>query len=351
MHKTVYIRVFPVMLALLALAVLPVCADVVVLQNGESLSGAFSRVRNNTLVFRTSMQGQLMTPMSEVRTLSADKMLCITMTDGEVYYGRLGVEEDKQQIFLLNGEDSVPVDVAAIQETLPIPTPPAGVDTGAAGELQVELGAGAQWRSDNGVGIEPMMRLNAQKRDETWRFDAEFLAERADPDSFPAYLRGRAEIVGNGNEKTSPFISIETDRDMDRRVALRQHLALGLYHTLYDTSPSSLDMLAALDLQYERERTPGQDLEREQGDLNARIGLRYYQLFASGHSLQTALTVLPALTNDNRLAAQAETIYSMPVTDRLYLRLELMVGYDSDPLTSDINHWNTTVGAGVNVVF
>ena len=351
MYMTFHIRAFPIALVLFVLAVMPVYADVVVLQNGESLSGTFSRIRDNTLVFRTSMQGQLMTPMSEVHTLSAEKMLCITMTDGHVYYGRLGVIEEKQHVFLLSGDAPVSIDVANIQETLPIPAPPAGVDTSVTEKLMIEAGTGVQWRSDSASGVEPTVQLKAQGRNEKWRFDADVLVERADTESFPAYLQAQAELFGNGASTTKPYISIETDRDLDRLVELRQHLALGLYHTLYDTNHSSLGTLTAIDLEYEQEHAPGQSNERKQGGLNIRLGLRYYQLFAKGHSLSTALMVLPSLTDGDRLRTQSETIYTMPVTNQLHLRLELIIGYDNDPLTSDINRWNTMVGAGVNLAF
>lgn len=351
MCRLAHIRVFFAALVLFALAVVPVCADVVVLNNGESLSGTFSRIRNNTLIFRTSMQGQLMTPMSEVRTLSADKILCITLVDGRVHYGRLGVEERQQKVFLLNGEDSVSIDASAIQETLPIPTPPAGVETGIAETLTIESGAGAQWRSDSDSSVAPTVRLSAKGNGENWRFDAGAVAEHDDSESFPTYLRAQADFFGKGDGKAMPYVGMETERDLDRLLELRQHLTLGLYRALYVTNRSAMGILAGMDLGYLQEQAPEKAAKREKGSLNARLGLRYYRLLSNRHALRSAVALLPSVTNAEGFRARAETVYTMPMTDRLQLRLELIIGYDNDPLTSNINRWNATIGAGVNLAF
>lgn len=351
MYKTCHIYAVFFVLTLFTLAAASVCADVVVLQNGESLSGTFSRIRENTLIFRTSMQGQLMTPMSEVRALSTDKTLCITLTDGQVLYGRLAIVDEVQQLFPLNGEAPIQLAAAAIQETLPIPTPPAAAgNTGLEG-LNISGSAGVQWRSGSTTAVEPTIRLDAQGGSETWRFDAGTTTERAEPENFPAYLRAQAELFGNRTGKTSPYMGMETERDLDRALELRQHLALGLYQSLYGTNTAALGALAGIDLGYEQEESRQQAISRTGFALNLRLGLRYYQLFARQHSLSTALMLLPSLTEHGGFRARSETAYSLPMADRLQLRLELIIGYDNDPLTSDIDRWSATIGAGLNLAF
>ncbi len=343
MCRLAYIRIFFAALVLIALAAAPVCADVVVLQNGESLSGTFSRIRENTLIFRTTLQGQMMTPMSEVRTLSTDKMLCVTMTDGRVFYGRLGVAEDAQHLFPLNGDAPQPLDVAAIQETLAIPTPPAAADARSGEGWDLSAGTGVQWRSDSDTAA-PHVRLDASGRGDSWRLDANALVERADPDQFPEYVRAQAELLGKGS--TAPLVRAEIDRDLDRSLELRQNLTLGLYQSLFQRERSAAGAVAGFDLDYERGR-------HESGDygLNLRLGLRYYQMFARRNALSTALMLLPSLTDSDGLRAQSETAFIMPVTDRLQLRLDLIIGYDNNPLNSDVSRWNATVGAGLNLAF
>ena len=128
--------------------VVTVRADLVVLENGETLSGMVSRIREDTLVFRTSLEGQMMTPLTNVKTLSVATPLYLGMNDGRVYYGRLAVQEDRQVIAPLDGGAPVSVKVTDILETLPIPTPPAGMPEEEAKGWRLDMAPGIQWRSD-----------------------------------------------------------------------------------------------------------------------------------------------------------------------------------------------------------
>lgn len=98
-------------------------SDLVVLENGESLSGALVRVRDNTLVFRTSLGGQMMSPMTNVKSLVIDGPLYIRMVDGQVFYGTLTVKEGAPVVLPLDGTPAVPISLENIQETLAIPKP------------------------------------------------------------------------------------------------------------------------------------------------------------------------------------------------------------------------------------
>ncbi len=356
MHSTIYIRNVLVTVTFLALAALHLGADVVVLRNDESLSGAFSRVRDNTLVFRTSLQGQMMTPMDTVRSISADATLYIEMLDGRVYYGRLGVKEGAQHIFPLDGGAPVAIDASAIEKTLPIPTTPTTTPGASEREWDVSFGPGLQWRSDSATPVEPTARLDISGQGDVWRFEGSAVVERADPNDFPAYLRAAGELQRDLGERTRPFVGAGVERDLDRFLELRQRLGVGLYHDLYVGERSSVTGFAGVDAEYERGRRPGRrpfagERARSRHDLNLRLGLRYYHLFANRHSLSESLTLFPAITNAGTLRARAETVYAMPVTDRLQLRFDLIVDYESDPLFGGMNRWSATVGAGVNMAF
>ncbi|HDP34621.1 MAG TPA: DUF481 domain-containing protein [Candidatus Hydrogenedentes bacterium] len=358
MKTTCYIRILIAVMLANVSAALPVCADVVVLQNGESLSGAFSRVRESTLIFRTSLEGQMMTPMAEVRSISANATLYITMNDGKVYYGRLGVSDGAQHVFPLDGGPAVPIDATAIHETLPIPTPPAPDAEAMTRGWEISAGPGLQWRSDSAVPVEPTVRLDITGQGKDGRFEGAAIVERADPGDFPAYLRAQGEFFGRTDGATRPFAGVGFERDLDRALELRPHLALGLYQQLYTDKDSFLGGMAALGLEYERERERDEGREpvaggRSDSDYNVqlRLGLRYYRLFAKRHSLSESLTLLPSLLQANEFRARSETAYIMPITDKLRLRLNLVIDYENNPFSSKINRWNATVGAGVNLDF
>ncbi len=342
-------------LATLTLVALPLWADVVVLQNGESLSGTFSRIRDNTLVFRTSLQGQMMTPMRDVQTLSTEAMLYIEMKDGQVHYGRLGTVEGAQHVFPIGGGAPVAIDAAAIVRTLPIPASGATTDDDGT-DWEIAIGPGVQWRSDGDAPVEPVLRLDITGRGARWRVEGDAVVERADPDDFPAYLRAESTLFSDTDALLSPYVSAGIERDLDRSLELRHQLGVGLYRELYAGATSSITGRAGVDVEYERRSAPRhrafqRDSRQSTHDLNLRLGLRYYRLFARHHTLSESLTLFPALTDPGAFRARSETVYALPITDRLRLRFDVTVDYESDPLFGGMSRWNASVGAGVNVVF
>lgn len=113
-----------VFLSVFFLATSPVQADILTLQSGESLSGEFSRIRSGMLVFRTSLQGQMMLPADRVKSLSTDSAFSIQMKDGGTIFGRFGLDQSRQVVLPPDQSPSIPVELRDIQETLPIPAPP-----------------------------------------------------------------------------------------------------------------------------------------------------------------------------------------------------------------------------------
>lgn len=337
-----------VVIALVGLYAVHGAADVVVLENGESLSGTFSRVRENTLVFRTSLRGQMMTPMAEVRTLSSGASLYITMMDDRVYYGRLGVAEGRQVILPLDGGDPVAIAASDIKETLPIPSPPAVSTEDAVAQWRLDVAPGAQWRSDR-AGIEPSLRLEALGRGDAWSFEGDLWIERADPDDFPAFVRADGVVVRESGGRTRPYIGTGVERDLDRALELRQHLALGLYHELYAADTQRLDAGIALAVEHERHRGIRRSVRED--SLRMRLGLRYYRLFAGRHTLSESLMFHPALSDAGAFRARSETVYQMPLTEQLRLRFDLVIDYESDPAWGGLDRWSATIGAGVNMIF
>lgn len=222
----------------------------VVLNNGESLSGTFSRIRENTLVFRTSLQGQMITPLDNVRTLSAGTPLYISMMDDRVYYGRLAVHENGQVIHPLDGGAPIRITVSDIQDTLPIPTPTTGTDPTANGDYLLQTPPELQLRKEQAAPARP------------------------DLPPAPSTRPQKQEIPGNGQPNLHLRLSgdsLLTEEDVrDKRDPARDDVAqkpaynlnvqpplkLGLYEALLAEHNRSLDLIAFFDAERERRQEP-----------------------------------------------------------------------------------------------
>lgn len=342
------------MVCIAAVAVLA-HGDIVVLESGESLSGTFSRIRESMLIFRTSLQGQMMTPLGNVKSLSVESPLYVGMSDGQVYYGRLAARGSDQVIQPLDGGPPVPVKVADIKETLPIPTPPSGEAAPEKEKWKLEVAPGVQWRSEGSAPAEPVLRLDASGGVDNWDVRGEAVIERSDPDRFPAYLRGRGAALYVGYGDTLPFIGLDFDRNLDRALSSRTALNLGLYQALTAESTRSLSLMAALSADHQQRRDEQRFLAGgrlvQETAFGLRLGLRFFRLFTNGTSLGGSLTFFTGLAASDEFRAQSETLLVLPVGNRLHLRFDVNVDYESTSYFDGSDPWSATVGAGIHMTF
>ncbi len=355
--KAVYILV----LALVA----PVGADVLVLQDGESLSGRLVRVQEATLVFRTSLSGQMMMPMDTVRTLSTDQHLVLSLADGQVKYGRFQTQQGKPHWRPIDGAAVHPIDLAAVQEAMPIPRDPGSTSKPLEKDFRQwrsALETGMHWRTGNVDYAEPFARLEVSRDTPGAALDAEVVVERADSDAFPQVLRGNARLRGDADAGAAPYGEIAIERDMPAALDVRTGLSLGLYRNFLSDSAQELAGVAALQGAYEHwddsdvrggRGAPvfAKDGKEDHGELNLHLALRYARTFLKNGTLSEEVAFYPSLTDLGAFRAESETALSFPVTNRLKLRLDMLIAYDSAPEIGGLDHWDSTFGAGIRFDF
>ncbi len=340
----------------LLLAGVNAAADVLVLDSGESLSGSLLRIKEGTLTYKTSLSGQMMVPMDTVKSLATDKNFVITVADGSTRYGRFSNKEAASVILPLNGAEAEPVDLRGLKEALLIPSSPSAPSlmggplaegTAASADLGVRFHSGGK------DGFAPVLRGELGGRDDkkAWAIG---VAGAADDDNAGLdYLSAEARVktVGGG---LNPYLWAGLDRDTDRALDLRGHLALGLYKAFVPTTNNALDAYLGLDVAREEWNpndinTPGDGSRRS--DVALHLGLRYYNLLSRHLTLIGALDLFPGLSDPGGLRGSSEASLLFPLNDRLRLRLDFSLGYDSDPLVGGIPKWSASVGAGVGVNF
>lgn len=101
---------------------LPCRGDLLTLQNDETLSGTLLRIRNSTLVFRTSLEGQMMLPVDRAKKLTTQNIFSIQLQDGGMLIGRFGQKEGAQVLFPPDPTASLSLSLEKVVEALPVPT-------------------------------------------------------------------------------------------------------------------------------------------------------------------------------------------------------------------------------------
>lgn len=322
-------------------------ADLLVLKDGDVLSGTVVRIRQHILVFRTSLAGQLTAPLDTVETISTDQLLLLTLDDGTLFTGRLKPAGGVNQVQLLEGGDPVRVDLTQIIEAEVIPKNDAVADSRVDKpdtKLVTELELGAMGRTGNGDGVAPYGGLTLDREGNRTRLHARGLATAGNED----WLRGEVHLDGN-DPGWSPYGRLDLDSDEARALDLRTDIALGIRYQHQWDSGGTGEFLGGIALTHENAGAAGGNGTGTH--VNFQLGLRYAQdLFAEGQFSSTLL-VLPSLSDLDAVRLRSDSSVSYSPTRTLRLRLNVLLDYDSDPLHGDLERFDAGVGAGLSVRF
>lgn len=347
---------FPV-LAVLLLTGTAAGGDLLILDTGERLSGRVARVRTGALLFHTTLEGQMMVPMDTVAGLVSEKNFVITLPGDATRYGRFLFRDGEQYLVPLKDGEPEPLSLAEIQEAVPIPQPPKGEAGEGEAAWSVSASAGAQYRAGNRDHIDAVTRLQVDRDAPRTEFEGRATIERDDRAYFPGYVRGEARLGSTG--QPGVFGSVEAGRNIDAALDLRTGLNLGL---TYDFGGHGLRGGAALNLAHEQwdvstlrrrlhQWRPFEDSRKDETELNLRLGLRYSRVLFGDGAFESGIRLYPSLTGIGELRARSEAAVLVPVTTRLKLRFNVLVDYDNEPQFHGLDHWSTSVGAGIHLDF
>ncbi|MCF7972315.1 MAG: DUF481 domain-containing protein [Phycisphaerae bacterium] len=71
-------------------------ADQVILKNGDTITGTIVKLTDSKMVFKSNLAGEVTIDLSNIRTLSSDKLLTIHLKDGTVLHCRVSSDEGDQ---------------------------------------------------------------------------------------------------------------------------------------------------------------------------------------------------------------------------------------------------------------
>jgi hypothetical protein len=333
------------------------CADTVALHGGDVLSGELLSICNGTVTFLTSLSGQMVAPVEEVRSLTTDSYVNVSLSGAPPTPARFVAAAGTFRLVYQDGTSTELPDLTAVTSALPL------------GEHDAEISweTGLHWRSGNDDYADLYARLGLMRDTKSFGVRSSWLLERADATDFPRWFRSDTEWRLGPADRFSPFAAIEIERDTDAALALRGSLTLGMGKRLFETASQQLDAglgLGATSARYDADllqgapdriggaealRAPGWRIDDHESAqyLHLRLRLRYaHTLFQNG-AFEGDLTLFPNLSDLGEVRARSESAVLFPVTSRLRVKFDLLVDFESDPEFSGLDEWRTSVGASL----
>jgi hypothetical protein len=342
------------LLAALALLAASARADLLVTASGESLSGDLTRVVEGVLVFKTSLEGQMMLPVSEVKSLTTEKSWVVTESGGAVHIGRF-VPEGIQESAGEGGEPNLvelPMSSIASAKLVPGQSPTHTGDT----RWESDAGVGVRAFEGTGDGVEPLAGLHTRRWGEKVNTSLQLQFDVTGESDSPPYFTGTFDVTGVSEASWEPFVQALVERNTNEALRVRTGLTLGVrYHFYTSESGGQLEGLAGLGANYgewsrsflERQALWERSDAEAQSEANALLGLRYSRTIGGGGHWSAGLSLLPSLTDADDFRAGAASTVIYPVTSRLRLRLEMLMNYDQQPAFASLDQLDTSLGASL----
>ncbi|KAB7623210.1 DUF481 domain-containing protein [Alkalilimnicola sp. S0819] len=229
----------------LSLATFQAQADLVILQNGDRLSGTVQALEAGTLRFETAYGGTLELPWAQVLELRTDDTVRVQLQDGELAEGRLQKDADGELRLQSNGAER-----SLAEARLAAINPPPAAPTV---EQTLRLQAGAT-----------MTRGNTET--ESYALDGEYVA-RSTLHRLRVYGEANygkeddVESVNNAllNTQYDRFIdehwyataNLNFSRDLFKNLSLRSAAGVGVGYQFWDTRQSRLSAEAGVNYVHE----------------------------------------------------------------------------------------------------
>jgi hypothetical protein len=297
--------------------------DIVVLTNGDRVTGEIKKLEAGILEYKTDTMGTVRIEWRFIQTIITDKQQVIETVDGERWLGTLQKPEDSEDVQIVTVRG--PVDIAPQEVVTAWPVEATFLD-----KMDLSFSVGYDYQNSTGIGnfsgaSDFLYRTDARIVDATFRTNIT-TREGAD-DQQRMELRSSYQRLLDNWRFRSLIASYESNEaiGLDRRVTGGG--AFGRY--LRKTNLNWLNYYAGAIGNIERS-VGGEDTTSVEAVLGSQW--RYFQYAAPERVLDTTLSIFPSLTESGRWRSDFRTTFKLELLSDLFWTMEFYATYDSKPI-------------------
>jgi len=303
--------------------------DVVVMTNGDRITGEIKSLEYNQLKLSTYHMGTIYIEWDKIASLQSDQYLLLERTDGTRYYGQLAAGDDESKLFVKREVDkpAQPVDKGLIVRAQPI------MGGGIFDRLDGYISAGLDVaKANNRSSIDFAGGLSSRTRVREWSVDGSVnLTDDSAGDTSERYqLLGNYRQFFRARDFYLGFGSLERNTELDLNLRTTAGGGFGRYFVQNNHS----EWVGGLGLAYSHENyTGGETVDSVEGVLTTSFKVFRYDFPET--DIGGSLTLLPSLTQSGRYRAEGDLRAKYEFVDDLYFELKVYGSYDSKPPLAD----------------
>ena len=313
--------------------------DVIVLKNGDKVTGEIKSLVRGQLELSTDHMGTVLIEWVEVAQVVSNTGQAIELTNGTRFYGSLAKPETESYVRINSEDGAIGVDSKDIISMYP-------VEASTWDRLDLSASLGFSWDKASEVG-KYSLGIGAQWRDPRFitrsNFQTDITTQQDQDDSQRTVFTISHMRFTKNKRFRGIFGNLESNDELG--INLRTLVGAGYGWIPIRSQRTLLTLMAGLDVNRE---TP------DNGDSETQIeavGSLLWDYFLFSHperNVQVMFSVYPSLSDVGRYRASFDTVMKVELIKDLYFKISAYAGYDSDPIsiTASQSDYGITSGLG-----
>jgi len=299
--------------------------DIVLLKNGDRITGEVKGLELGKLTFSTDTMGTVYIDWMDIEEIFSSTGQAIELTNGQRFYGPLAKSEDDEMMMVKTDRGPVGLNTQDIVNMYP-------VEAGFWDRLDISADLGFSWDKGSNVG-KYSLGLSTELRDPRFVNRTSFMSEVTTQEGRSDTARTNFDavhLVFHQDKRYHAFFGNAENND-ELGIDLRVLLGAGYGAVPIRSQRSWLSIGAGLAVNHE---IPVEGDSESNLEGVAMVTYDFFQYSEPERSLKSNFRVFPSITDFGRWRATFDLDFRLELVSDLFWKMYFYSSYDSDPLSS-----------------
>jgi hypothetical protein len=300
--------------------------DIVVLRNGDRITGEVKGLDRGKLTLSTDTMGTVYIEWPEIEEIFSSTGQAIELTNGQRFYGPLAKGESEEMMVVKTEQGPVGLSTDDIVNMYP-------VEAGFWDRLDISADLGFSWDKGSSVG-KYNLGLGTELRNPRYisraSFSGELTTQQGREDNRRASLDALHFVFRQNKRYHAFFGNMENNDELGVDLRVMFGAGYGAVPIRSQRSWLSVGTGLAVNREFPSDGDPETNLEAV-----AMLTYDYFKYSDPERSFRTDLRIFPSLTDFGRWRATFDMDYRFELVSDLYWKLNFYSSYDSDPISAE----------------
>jgi hypothetical protein len=303
--------------------------DIVILKNGDKITGEVKDLHRGRLQFSTDSMGTVYIDWKDIQAVISETGQSVELSNGQRFFGPLKKSENTDMVAVETEEGVVGLGINDVVGMYP-------VEAGFWDRLEIRTKLGFTWDKASSVG-KYNIGVETQYRDPRFitraSFNTEVTSQQGRDDTARSSLAASHYAFRPNKRFTSYFSSAEKNDQLG--LDLRMLVGAGYGWVPIRSNRNWFSLVGGLDVNKEIPREGESETNIE---AVGALSYEYYRYEDPERTFSTNLILFPSITDMGRWRSSFKSDFKLEFISDLFWVMSLFAEYDSDPIDDEAAH-------------